>query len=168
MPPWPPARSASNWIARSARGLRAHSRCDIVHRALGEEQADEILAVAGARGAARGILGVVAGADERGIADATGMLRRDAAGGRPRGDAALRVHRDRADGAVLVGVVMHVLIRDAWMPHGAGRRLRREIHVVALAVPLLPPSILRGRHQLAWVAERHPRFLGELLGALSR
>src|SRR5262249_7336241 len=66
---------------RSGCRLRRHAASDKVQGAAGEEQADEVLAMASAGDAAQAILGTVAAADQGCIANASGMLGGDAAGG---------------------------------------------------------------------------------------
>ena len=73
----------------------AHQRVDLV----GERDADDRLAVAGAGDRGGRVVGPRAGGDQRRVADAAGVLAVDAAGRGRRGDAAARVARDRADRA---------------------------------------------------------------------
>src|SRR5215467_4781797 len=81
------------------RIVRVVGVLEIAQRAVAEDDTDDRLAVAGARHAAEGAVGVCAAADQRAVADATRELARRAAGRRGGSDRAAAVERDRADGA---------------------------------------------------------------------
>ena len=66
---------------------------------MAEDDADDGLAVAGARDAAEGAVGVRAAADQRAVADATGELAGGAARRRRGCDRAAAIEGDRADRA---------------------------------------------------------------------
>ena len=68
---------------------------------VGDGVADELFAGAGARDGARAVVGVGAGADDRGVADAAPALGGEAARGRRGGEVAVAVEGDGADRAVL-------------------------------------------------------------------
>src|SRR6266850_2394621 len=132
---------------RRARRLRqrlvevAHARCDVVR----EHAADESLAEPGPRDGTGAVIGVIPGADDRGIPDPPRELAGIAAGRGRGGEIAVRIERHRADRAVVAfdlfpqrreaRLGMEIGLVDQGQPVRAGKALRpapSEQHVAAL------------------------------------
>src|SRR5262245_13293675 len=137
------------------RRLSGHAAGDEIEGAPGKQQADEVLAVASAGDATQPILGAIAAADQRSIADASGVLGGDAASGGARRDTPIDVHGDGADRAVLVRVrVDRLAIRLR-----AGLCAVARVAVMA-AISLVPLAILPVLPAGGFCANRSALLLG--------
>ena len=91
----------------------AHARGNLVRRA----EANEELAVTGRRHRAGGVVGIDAGADDRGVADPARQFAGHAAGRGRRGEIAGSVARHRAHRAVAARLVdFHLIRKTAPLP----------------------------------------------------